>query len=65
MFQCFIIFPNDVVPFSIASMAFSKATLVHLPLVLTGLHLLTFFFVGFDLGGGTLSLSYVGLSFVG
>ncbi len=42
-FQCLLAFLNEIVPFSIASMASSKASLVHLPLVIRGLHLLIFF----------------------
>jgi hypothetical protein len=49
MFQCLFAFLNEIVPFSISSMAFSNVSLVHLPLVIKGLHLLTLlcFLVGF------------------
>jgi hypothetical protein len=44
VFQCLFAFLNDVLLFSITFMASSKASLVHLVLVLTTLHLLTFLF---------------------
>jgi hypothetical protein len=44
MFQCLFAFLNEVVPFSTTSMASSNTSLVHLPLVIRGLHLLTFFY---------------------
>jgi hypothetical protein len=59
MFQCLLAFFNEVVPFSIASMASSNASLVHLPLVIKRPHLLTllYFLVGFyPQDGVTLSL---------
>ncbi len=43
MFQCLLAFLNEVVPFSIASIASFNASLVHLPLVIRILHLLIFF----------------------
>jgi hypothetical protein len=43
MFECLLAFLNEVVPFSITSMASSNASLVHLPLVIRGFHLLTLF----------------------
>ncbi len=43
MFQCLLAFFNEVVSFSTASMASSNVSLVHLLLVIKGLHLLTFF----------------------
>ncbi len=48
MFQCLLVCLNDVLPLSITSMAFSNASLVHLPLMLTMMHLLTLrcFFLG-------------------
>jgi hypothetical protein len=65
MFQCLLAFLNEVVPLSIASMASSNASLVHLPLVIRGLHLLTFynFLVGScSKDGGTFSLLWLGWS---
>jgi uncharacterized protein involved in cysteine biosynthesis len=40
MFQCIFAFLNEVVPFSITSIASSNASLVHLPLMIRRLHLL-------------------------
>jgi hypothetical protein len=60
MFQCLLAFLNEVVPFSIASMASSNASLVYLPLVIKGSHLLTFlYFLASSClqDGGTFSLS--------
>ncbi len=60
MFQCLFAFLNEVIQFSITSMASSNVLLVHLPLVIRGLHLLTFFcfLIGPYLeNGGTFSLS--------
>jgi hypothetical protein len=65
MFQCLLAFLNEVVPFLIASMAFSNASLVHMPLVIRGPQLLTFlcFLVDSCLqDGGTFSLSWFGSS---
>ncbi len=45
MFQCILAFLNKVVLFSIASMASSNVSLIHLPLVIRRLHLLLFFFL--------------------
>jgi hypothetical protein len=66
MFECLLAFLNEVVPFSIASMAFSNASLVHLALVIRGLHLLTllcFLVVSYPKDGGTFSLSWLGSSY--
>ncbi len=41
MFQCLFTFLNEVVPFSTTYMASSNVSLVHLPLMIKGLHLLT------------------------
>ncbi len=63
MFQCLLAFLNEVVPFSIASIASSNVLLVHLLLVIRRLHLLIFFcfFVGScPKDGGTFSLSWLG-----
>jgi len=65
MFQCLLAFLNEVVPFSIPSIASSNVSLVHLPLVIRGLHLLTFlyFLVGsYPQDGGTFSLSWLNSS---
>jgi len=65
MFHYLLAFLNEVVPFSIASMASSNASLVHLFQVIRGLHLLIFlcFLVGSCLqDGGTFSLSWLGSS---
>jgi len=43
MFECILAFLNKVVLFSIASMASSNVSLIHLPLVIRRLHLLLFF----------------------
>jgi uncharacterized protein involved in cysteine biosynthesis len=43
MFQCLLAFLNEVVPFSITSIASFNASLVHLLLVIRRLHLLIFF----------------------
>ncbi len=59
MFQCLLAFFNEVFPFSIASMASSNASLVHLLLVIKKLHLFTLlgFLVGsYSQDGGTFSL---------
>jgi len=61
MFLCLLAFLNEVVPFSIAFMASSNVSLVHLPLVIRGLHLLTLlcFLVGsYPKDGGTFSLAW-------
>jgi hypothetical protein len=60
-------FLNDVFPFSITFMASSKASLVHLALVLATLHLLTFlyFFVDSNPRDETIFLSYVDKSSIG
>jgi hypothetical protein len=63
MFQCLIAFFNKVVPFSNISTASSNASLVHLPLVIRRLHLLTFFFFFasyYPKDGGTLFLYWFG-----
>jgi hypothetical protein len=44
MFQCQVAFLNEIIPFSIASMASSNASLIHLPLVITRFHLIFFFY---------------------
>jgi hypothetical protein len=65
MFQCLLAFLNEVVPFSIASVASSNTSLVHLPPVIRGLHLLTilYFLIGScPKNGGTFSLSWLGSS---
>jgi len=63
MFQCIVAFLDEIIPPSIASMASSSVSLVHLPLVLSiVLHLLSLicFLVGFCVEGGeTFSLSCV------
>jgi hypothetical protein len=62
MFQCLFDFFNEIVPFSTASMASSNVSLVHLPLVIRGLHLLIFFCFLIDFcpkNGGTFSLSWL------
>jgi hypothetical protein len=59
-------FLDEVVPFSIASMASSNASLVHLPLVIRGLHLLTFLCFlasSYPQDGGTFSLSWLSSSY--
>jgi hypothetical protein len=64
MFQCLLAFLNEVVSFSIASMASSNA-LVHLPLMIRGLHLLTFFCFlvnSCSQDGGTFLLSWLSSS---
>jgi hypothetical protein len=43
MFQCLFAFFNEVVPLSIASIASFNVSLIHLPLVIRGLHLLIIF----------------------
>jgi hypothetical protein len=43
MFQCLLAFLNEVVPFSIASITSSNASLIHFPLVIKRLHLFIYF----------------------
>ncbi len=65
MFQRLLAFLNEVVSFSIASMASSNA-LVHLPLMVKGLHLLTLFcFLASSCSqdGGTFFLSWLSSSY--
>jgi len=62
MFQCLLAFLNEVVPFSIAFMASSNVSLVHLFLVIKGLHLLTllcFLASSYSQDGWTFSLSWL------
>jgi hypothetical protein len=63
MFQCLIAFFNEVGPFLNTSMASSIASLVHLPVVIRRLHLLTLvsFLTNFyPKDGGTIYLSWFG-----
>jgi hypothetical protein len=65
MFQCLLAFLNEVVSFSIASMASSTA-LIHLPLMIRGLHILTLFcFLAGSCSqdGGTFFLSWLNFSY--
>jgi hypothetical protein len=59
MFQCLLVCFNDVLPLSITSMAFSNASLIHLPFMVTVMHLLIlpYFFLGSGIKGGTFYLS--------